>query len=61
MEPTTIGKLLLEINTAFGAFAADANVSEGNKAAARRSRKASLSIERLMKEWRKESLAAERK
>lgn len=44
----------------YAAFAADANsqVEKGNKAAGTRARKASLEIEKLMKEFRKASLAA---
>ena len=41
-------------------FAKDANaqVEKGNKAAGTRARKASLELEKLMKEFRKASLAA---
>ena len=44
----------------YAAFAADANaqVEKGNKAAGTRARKASLEIEKLMKEFRKASVEA---
>ena len=44
----------------YAAFASDANsqVAKGNKAAGTRARKASLELEKLMKEFRKASLAA---
>ncbi|MBR4843251.1 MAG: histone H1 [Bacteroidaceae bacterium] len=44
----------------YGAFAKDAaaQVEKGNKAAGTRARKASLELEKLMKEFRKASLAA---
>lgn len=44
----------------FEAFAKDANlqVENGNKAAGARARKVSLEIEKLLKQFRKESIAA---
>ena len=49
-----------KIEAAFEAFVKDANAQaeKGNKAAGTRARVASLEIEKLMKEFRKESLAA---
>ena len=49
-----------KINAGFEAFAKDAaaQVESGNKAAGARARKASLEIEKLLKEFRKESIAA---
>jgi hypothetical protein len=40
---------------------AAAQIKDGNKAAGARARKASLEIEKLMKEFRKESLEASKK
>ncbi len=40
---------------------AQAQIEKGNKTAGTRARKASLDIEKLMKEFRKESLAASKK
>lgn len=53
-------ELVAKINEAFEAFSKDAElqVEKGNKAAGTRARKASLELEKLMKEFRKESLAA---
>ncbi len=55
-----MNELVAKINEAFEAFAKDAalQVEKGNKAAGTRARKASLELEKLMKEFRKESLAA---
>lgn len=52
-------ELVAKINEAFEAFSKDAalQVDKGNKAAGTRARKASLELEKLMKEFRKESLA----
>ena len=52
--------LVAKINEAFEAFAKDAalQVEKGNKAAGTRARKASLELERLMKEFRKVSVEA---
>lgn len=49
-----------KIEAAFEAFVKDAKAQaeKGNKAAGTRARVASLEIEKLMKEFRKESLAA---
>ena len=56
----TMKELVAKINEAFEAFSKDAElqVEKGNKAAGTRARKASLELEKLMKEFRKESLAA---
>ena len=55
----TMKELVAKINEAFEAFSKDAElqVEKGNKAAGTRARKASLELEKLMKEFRKESLA----
>jgi len=52
--------LVEKINTLTAEFAKDAalQVENGNKAAGQRARKASLDIEKAMKEFRKESIAA---
>ena len=51
---------LQKIHEAFDAFAKDAKLQEenGNKSAGTRARKTSLSIEKMMKEFRKTSLEA---
>lgn len=56
MEEMT--SLVAEINATFAAFQKDAelNVNKGNKAAGTRARKASLKLEKLMKQYRKESV-----
>lgn len=53
-------ELIEKIETAYASFAKDAaaQAENGNKAAGTRARKASLEIEKLMKEFRKSSLAA---
>ena len=53
-------ELIEKIQETYAAFAADANaqVEKGNKAAGTRARKASLAIEKMMKEFRKASLEA---
>ena len=53
-------ELVAEINEAFEAFSKDAElqVEKGNKAAGTRARKASLELEKLMKEFRKVSVEA---
>ena len=53
-------ELIAKIQDAYAAFEADANaqVEKGNKAAGTRARKASLEIEKMMKEFRKASLEA---
>lgn len=50
--------LVDQIHAAYEAFKADAaqQVEKGNKAAGTRARKASLTLEKLMKEFRKVSL-----
>ncbi|MBD5251980.1 MAG: histone H1 [Bacteroides sp.] len=52
--------LVEKINAGFEAFAKDAasQVENGNKAAGARARKMSLELEKLMKEFRKSSIAA---
>ena len=53
-------ELVAKINEAFEAFVKDAalQVEKGNKAAGTRARKASLELEKLMKEFRKVSVEA---
>lgn len=53
-------ELIEKVNAAYEAFKADAalQVEKGNKAAGTRARKASLELEKLMKEFRKASLDA---
>lgn len=53
-------EIIEKIGAAYEAFLADANaqVEKGNKAAGTRARKASLEIEKAMKEFRKASLEA---
>lgn len=53
-------ELIGKIEAAYASFAKDAaaQAENGNKAAGTRARKASLEIEKLMKEFRKSSLAA---
>ncbi len=53
-------ELIEQINTEFEAFKADAELQseKANKAAGTRARKASLSLEKLLKEFRKASLDA---
>lgn len=52
--------LVEQLASNFEAFAKDAQaqVKNGNKAAGARARKASLEIEKLLKQFRKESIAA---
>ena len=52
--------LVEQLASNFEAFAKDAQaqVEKGNKAAGARARKASLEIEKLLKQFRKESIAA---
>lgn len=56
-------ELLEKINAAIAAFTKDAasQKENGNKAAGMRARKASLQIEKMMKEFRKVSLEATKK
>lgn len=53
-------ELIEKIQETYAAFAADANaqVEKGNKAAGTRARKASLQIEKMMKQFRKDSVEA---
>lgn len=53
-------ELIEKINASFEAFKTDAQLQleKGNKAAGTRSRKASLELEKLLKEYRKASLEA---
>lgn len=53
-----MNELIEKIQTAYAAFTADATlqIENGNKAAGTRARKASLEVEKLLKEFRKESL-----
>jgi len=55
--------LVKEIECAFNAFLGDATaqVGKGNKAAGTRARKASLGLEKMLKEFRKASLDAAKK
>ena len=55
--------LVNKIKETFGCFAfdADAQAAKGNKAAGTRARKASLELEKMMKEFRKESIAFAKK
>ncbi len=55
--------LTVKIQEAYEAFVKDATlqVEHGNKSAGTRARKASLAIERMMKEFRKLSLEASKK
>jgi len=56
-------KLVSKIKAEFDAFATDANlqVEKGNKAAGTRARKASLDLEKLLKEFRKASIESSKK
>ena len=53
-------QLVKELEAKMAEFAKNANaqVEKGNKAAGTRARKASLEIEKLMKQFRKESIEA---
>ena len=53
-------EILMKAAELYAAFAKDANsqIEKGNKAAGTRARKASLELEKLMKEVRKASLTA---
>ncbi len=55
-----MNEIILKIQEAYDSFVKDAKLQEenGNKAAGIRARKASLSIEKMMKEFRKSSLEA---
>lgn len=51
--------LLSKIHSEFGEFTLNSQKGEeGNKSAARRARKATLNLEKLFKEYRKQSLDA---
>lgn len=53
----TLPQLADEIKSAIGCFNEDMSKAvEGNKSAAQRSRKQSLNLEKLFKEWRKVSV-----
>lgn len=56
-------ELIEKINTEFGTFNTDAEqqLENGNKAAGIRARKASLALEKLLKEFRKTSVAESKK
>lgn len=56
-------ELLKKVQEAYQEFSADAalQAEKGNKAAGTRARKASLELEKLMKEFRKVSLEAAKK
>ena len=56
-------KLVKTIEESFAAFIDDANsqIGKGNKAAGTRARKASLEMEKMLKEFRKLSLEASKK
>ena len=53
-------KLVKQLEISFTAFIEDANsqIVKGNKAAGTRARKASLEMEKMLKEFRKKSLEA---
>jgi hypothetical protein len=55
-----MNELIEKINTEFESFKADATLqaSNSNKAAGTRARKATLNLEKLLKEFRKSSLDA---
>jgi len=55
-----MNELIEKINTSFEALKEDAGlqIEKGNKAAGTRARKTSLELEKLLKEFRKASLAA---
>lgn len=55
-----MNELVAKINEVYAAFAKDAaaQVEKNNKAAGTRARKASLELEKLMKQFRKESVEA---
>ena len=56
-------KLVNKIQESYSAFAVDANlqVEKSNKAAGARARKASLELEKMLKEFRKASLDSSKK
>ncbi|MDR2915305.1 MAG: histone H1 [Tannerella sp.] len=56
-------KLAKQIESTFNAFLEDASaqIEKGNKAAGTRARKASLEMEKMLKEFRKKSLESSKK
>lgn len=56
-------KLVKQIEGTFNAFLEDANsqIEKGNKAAGTRARKASLEMEKMLKDFRKKSLESSKK
>ena len=56
-------KLIENIQTTFESFQTDANsqLEDGNKSAGTRARKSSLELEKLLKEFRKVSIAESKK
>lgn len=58
-----MNELIAKIKEAYTAFLTDADLQaeKGNKAAGTRARKASLKVEKLMKEFRKVSLESSKK
>lgn len=58
-----MNELIAKIKEAYTAFLTDADLQaeKGNKAAGTRARKASLEVEKLMKEFRKVSLESSKK
>jgi Histone H1-like protein Hc1. len=56
-------KLVKEIESTFASFIEDANaqIVKGNKAAGTRARKSSLEMEKMLKDFRKQSLEASKK
>ncbi len=55
-------KLVEDIQTTFESFQTEANAQlDGNKAAGTRARKSSLELEKLLKEFRKVSVAESKK
>lgn len=58
--PKLMEEIVAKIAEAYEAFIADANLQadKGNKAAGTRARKASLAIEKLLKDFRKASIEA---
>lgn len=63
LEIQIMKKLLTEINELIAEFQKDSNLQleNGNKAAGTRARKASLAIEKALKEFRKASIDAAKK
>ncbi|ORL47384.1 histone H1-like protein [Zunongwangia atlantica 22II14-10F7] len=63
LNKNNMKELVENINETFEAFKTDAEaqLESGNKAAGTRARKTSLALEKLLKEFRKESIAASKK